>query len=67
MNLKEIYRKKRLMIIKPVLIWLCLGMALLAPLTVTTFTLDHTSADTCGASTSDPHYFAYNSFPGFEY
>ena len=31
------------------------------------YTLEHMSTDSCGAHTSDPYYYAYNSFAGFQY
>ena len=30
-------------------------------------TTDHVTVDTCGAFTSDPYYYEYNSVAGFQY
>ena len=62
MKLKEILRRR---LIKPVFIWLSLTLAQLATPSAATYTLEHMSTDTCGAVTSDPYYYAYNSYPGF--
>jgi len=64
MKFKVNHRKK-----KPYSLLACLGLltSLLAPLTASTYTLDHMSTNTCGAVTTDPYYFAYNSYPGFQY
>ena len=64
MKFKVNYRKK-----KTYSLLACLGpmISLLAPLTASTYTLEHMSTNTCGAVTTDPYYFAYNSYPGFHY